>query len=120
MKVTRWWWFLCALAAINITAWFLAAASGNRAQVGWQLGLSAIYVFGCAWRSVFPVYDIPRICVVNPSASSVLIGRSIATLAELAFAAQWAVYLHASDLEGVRLVSLAIVPLIVIAETCSW
>jgi hypothetical protein len=120
MKVERWWATLCAVAALNITVWTFAAVSGDGHADGTQVLLSGIYVFGCAFRSVFPVYDIPRLCVVNPLASSVLIGRSVATLAELAFAAQWAVYLHGSSLEMVRAVSLTIVPLITIAEICSW
>ena len=120
MSVVSWWAGLCAVAVINIAAWTLAAVSGNHNFGSMQLVLSGIYVFGCAFRSVFPVYDIPRICMVDTWASSVLVGRSIATLAELAFAAQWAVYLHASELEWVRVLSLTIAPLIVIAEICSW
>jgi len=120
MKVVTWWVSLCVLAAINVTAWLVSAATGDRDLANLQLLLSGIYVFGCAFRSIFLVYDIPRIGVVDSWASSVLVGRTVATLAELAFAAQWAVYLHASPLESVRLVSLAIVPLIVIAEICSW
>ena len=120
MKVVKWWVSLCALAAINITAWLICGATVDRHLAEVQLVLSGIYVFGCAFRSAFLVYDIPRIGVVDSWASSVLIGRTVATLAELAFAAQWAVYLHASPLDGVRLVSLGIVPLIVIAEICSW
>jgi hypothetical protein len=120
MKVVAWWVFLSAVAAINIVAWSLAAGSDDRDAASVQLALSGIYVFGCAFRSFFPVYDIPRLCLVNSWACSVLIGRTVATLAELAFAAQWAVYLHASGLESVRMVSLTIVPLIVIAEVCSW
>ncbi len=118
MSVRAWWAGLSAVAAINIAIWACAAASLDTAGV--QVALSAIYVFGCAYRSFLPVYDIPRICIVDSWASSVLVGRTIATLAELAFAAQWAVYLHASDLEAVRLVSLAIVPLIAIAQLCCW
>jgi hypothetical protein len=120
MKVERWWATLCVVAAFNITLWTVAAVSGGAHADRMQILLSGIYVFGCAFRSVFPVYDIPRLCVVNPPASSVLIGRSVATLAELAFAAQWAVYLHGSALEMARVVSLTIVPLIAIAEICSW
>jgi hypothetical protein len=120
MKVRRWWYTLCVVAACNVAAWTVAALSGGAHADPAQLVLSALYVFGCAFRSVFPVYDIPRLCVVNPRASSVLIGRSIATVAELAFAAQWAVYLHGSQLDMVRGVSLTIVPLIAIAEICSW
>jgi hypothetical protein len=120
VKVTRWWASLCALAAINITAWIIIAALGAGAQDRAQVLLSGIYVFGCAFRSFFPVYDIPRLCVVDSWVSRVLIGRSVATLAELAFAAQWAVYLHASEQEGVRMVSLTIVPLVAIAQACCW
>lgn len=120
MKVQRWWAALCALAALNIAAWVATARWGSGHPDSVQIVLSGIYVFGCAFRSVFPVYDIPRLCVVSPRVSSVLIGRSIATLAEIAFAAQWAVHLHGSSLEMVRAVSVTIVPLICIAEICSW
>jgi hypothetical protein len=120
MSVARWWAILSTVAVINIAAWSFAAVSVDPHTAGMQLVLSGIYVFGCAYRSFLPVYDIPRICVVDSWASSVLIGRSVATLAELAFAAQWAVYLRGSELESVRLVSLAIVPLIAIAQVCCW
>lgn len=120
MSVRAWWAALSAVAVINIAAWTIAAASGDRDLDTVQLALSGIYVFGCAFRSFLPVYDIPRLCLVDTWASRVLIGRSVATLAELAFAAQWAVYLHGSELEGVRIVSLTIVPLIAIAQICCW
>ena len=120
MNVARWWALLRAIAAINIVAWTIAATSDDHNLVSAQLVLSGIYVFGCAFRSFLPVYDIPRLCVVDSWASGVLIGRSVATLAELAFAAQWAVYLHGSELEWVRAVSLTIVPLIAVAQICCW
>lgn len=120
VSVVKWWAGLSALAVINIAAWTYAVVTGERAFGDAQVVLSGLYVFGCAYRSFLPVYDIPRICIVDSFASSVLVGRSVATVAELAFAAQWAVYLHASDLESVRLLSLTIVPIIVIAEICSW
>jgi hypothetical protein len=120
MSVVAWWASLCLVAAINIAVWiFIAATGGDHLSIV-QLTLSGIYVFGCAYRSALPVYDIPRIGMVDSWASSVLVGRSVATVAELAFAAQWAVLLHASELPVVRVVSLTIVPLIVIAEICSW
>jgi hypothetical protein len=120
MSVATWWTSLCVVAVINIAAWTFAATSGSHAVDSAQLVLSGIYVAGCAFRSALPVYDIPRLCLVDSWASSVLVGRTVATLAELAFAAQWAVYLHASSLEWVRELSLTIVPLIVIAEVFSW
>ncbi|MBC8027486.1 MAG: hypothetical protein H7Y89_15955 [Steroidobacteraceae bacterium] len=120
MSVATWWASLCAVAVVNIAAWTFAATSGHPAVDSTQLVLSGIYVFGCAFRSALPVCDIPRLCLADSWASSVLIGRSVATVAELAFAVQWAVYLHASELEWARELSLTIVPLIVIAELFSW
>jgi hypothetical protein len=90
-----------------------------------QLLLSAVYVAGCVFRSVLPVVDIPRLVLIDSRLSSVLVGRSVATVAELCFAAQWALFLHATASLGggspfVQAVSLAVVPLIVLAEASSW
>jgi hypothetical protein len=86
--------------------------------------LSAVYVFGCAFRSALPVFDIPRICLINIWLSSVVVGRSVATCAELCFVAQWALMLRLlaqrSDSVLTRWVSLSILPLIGLAELCSW
>ncbi len=89
-----------------------------------QLLLSAGYLLGCAFRSVLPVFDIPRVVLIDSWLSNVIVGRSVATVAELCFAAQWALILHRMALLShslpVRSVSLVIVPLILIAEGCSW
>jgi hypothetical protein len=124
---------LRANAVLNVALWSLAAAAVMREQASipvdtgaayMQLLLSAVYVAGCAYRSFLPVIDIPRIVLVDSRLSSVLIGRSVATVAELCFAMQWALILHrAAVLVGspfVLAVSFIVVPLIVVAETCSW
>jgi hypothetical protein len=71
-----------------------------------------------------PVYDVPRICLFDFGVSSVMVGRSVATVAELCFVAQWALMLHeiSRTLGSVvgKVASLALVPLIAIAEICSW
>jgi hypothetical protein len=86
--------------------------------------LSAVYVFGCAFRSVLPVYDVPRLCLFDTWLSNVIVGRSVATVAELSFASQWAFLLYAaaraSESSVARRVSLVLVPLIATAEVCSW
>jgi hypothetical protein len=132
--VISWRYLLCAVALFNIVAWALSAVAlrvrGDALAADvhrvrrLQLALSAIYVFGCAFRSVFPVYDVPRICLFNHWLSSVAVGRSVATVAELCFVAQWALLLNeisraARSTIGI-VTSLVIVPLIVVAETCSW
>jgi hypothetical protein len=134
VSVMSWWYCLCALGALNIIAWSLSALALNRRHAvvsrrlyrmrRLQLSLSAVYVFGCAFRCAFPVYDVPRICLFDHWFSSVLVGRSVATVAELCFVAQWALLLHAisratRSMVG-RVASLAVVPLIAVAETCSW
>ena len=132
--VFSWWCLLCALSALNITAWVLAAAALRRQQslmsvaayavCRQQLLLSAVYVFGCAYRSVLPVFDVPRICLFDVWLSSALVGRSVASAAELCFVAQWALILRTaervSDSMVLRSVSRLLVPLIVAAEVCSW
>ena len=130
------WWhvLLCAIATLNVILWSRSAFMVTHSPAAnhgvadaashLQLLLSAAYVFGCAFRSVLPVYDIPRIVLVNSRLSSVMIGRSIATVAELCFAAQWALILHRmallSDSLPAQIASLLIMPLIVLAEACSW
>jgi hypothetical protein len=132
--VTLWHGLLRAIAVLNLALWSLSAVAVPRgpaaihaathAAFHLQLLLSAGYVLGCAFRSVLPVYDIPRLVLVDSRLSSVLVGRSVATVAELCFAAQWALITHRiAVLSGSPLghvVSLAIVPLIVLAEAWSW
>jgi hypothetical protein len=132
--VISWWYFLCGVAVLNIAALFLSAITLKRrsqvlspeayARRRAQFLLCAVYVFGCAFRCAFPVYDVPRICVVDSWLSSVMIGRSVATVAELCFVAQWALMLRetsrAADSILGNITSVALVPLIAIAEACSW
>jgi hypothetical protein len=134
VSVISWWYCLLAVAAFNILALFLSAmVLKHRSHVGspeegstrrLQLLLCAVYVFGCAFRSAFPVYDVPRLCVIDSWLSSVMVGRAVATLAELCFVAQWALMLReisraAGSVVG-NIASMALVPLIAIAEACSW
>lgn len=129
------WWHtsLRAIAVLNVALWSLAAVAATRAPAlagvetdrgNLQLLLSAVYVAGCAFRSFLPVVDIPRLVLVDSRLSSVVVGRSVATVAELCFAAQCALLLHRiaslSDSPFGQAVSFAVVPLIVLAEACSW
>jgi hypothetical protein len=132
--VFSWWYLLCGVAALNILLWSLSAAVLKRQQTALssesysscrlQMALSALYVFGCAFRSVIPVFDVPRIALFDTWLSSVIVGRSVATVAELAFVMQWALLLRASARATgaitAKVVSRAVVPLIVVAEICSW
>jgi hypothetical protein len=134
-RAVAWWHgLLRANAVLSLALWTMSALALMRAgtmhhhetaascQV--QLLLSAGYVGACAFRSWFPVYDIPRIVIVNSRFSSIIIGRSVATVGELCFAAQWSAILHGMSLMShsvfVQASSLAIVSLIALAEVFSW
>jgi hypothetical protein len=134
MTVQTWWLFLCGVGTLNVAAWALSVRLLARRRTSLHpevyqtrrllMLLSAVYVFGCAYRCFFLVYDVPRICLFDTWFSSVLVGRTVATLAELSFVAQWALMLRESSrvtgsMVG-KVVALALVPLIAIAETCSW
>src|SRR6202044_739681 len=127
-----WWWSLLTLVSgANIAAWFLlyrqlqpTGALGSAPGIEAMLLLCAGYVFGCAFRSLLPRADVQRICLFDTWLSSVMIGRSVATVAELCFAAQWALMLRATSRAADSVVgniaAVALVPLIAIAEACSW
>jgi hypothetical protein len=132
--LTIWWMSLCAAAAINTVLWVLAARQLDRRKAGMSaavhamrvrlLWLAAIYTAGCGFRSVFPMIDVPRICLHDTGLSRIIIGRSVATAAELGFALQLALLLRVeSAAAGGRLaalVSRVIVPCIGVAELFSW
>jgi hypothetical protein len=145
-----WWWSLLTIVSgVNIAIWFLlyrqlheqpagglggisgieltflrAGSLGSASNIQLMLLLCAAYVFGCAFRSFLPRADVQRICLFDTWLSSVVVGRSVATVAEICFAAQWAIILHqlgtmtASD--TTLNAAWVIVPLILIAECFSW
>jgi hypothetical protein len=132
--VAIWWGFLVAVSAVNLALLLVPraayrrnpfAAPGNPSSVIEPLLLlTAVYVWVCAFRSILPRADVQRICLFDTWLSSVLIGRSVATIAELCFAAQWAIVLRelarVSRSDTAKNISTAILPLIGVAECFSW
>jgi hypothetical protein len=131
--VAVWWCFLIGVSALNLALLFgLFAASRKNASSGRNVALvieplillSAAYVFGCAFRSILPRADVQRICLFDTWLSSVLIGRSVATVAELCFALQWAIVLRelgrVAHSDTAKNIARMIVPLIALAECFSW
>jgi hypothetical protein len=129
-----WWWSLLTLVSgANIALWFLlyrefneqpTGSPGATSGIGLMLLLCAAYVFGCAFRACLPRADVQRICLFDTWLSSVVVGRSVATVAEICFAAQWAMILHQlgafTGAETTLNAAWMIVPLILIAECFSW
>ena len=133
-EVFVWWFALCVVSAVNVLALSYSARvlwqkQGRMpaevyASRRLQLLLSAGYVLGCAYRSALPVFDVQRICLFDSWLSSVIVGRSVATVAELCFVTQWALLMReisqVTQSRPGRLAALAVLPLIAVAETCSW
>jgi hypothetical protein len=119
---------------LNVAAWCVSArllarpdahlsadVRATRQRLRW---LSAVYVAGCGFRSVFPMVDVPRTCLHDTWISRIVIGRLVATGAELCFAAQWALLLReagaaAGGGPAARLARI-LLPVIVLAELLSW
>src|SRR5580693_3951434 len=129
-----WWWSLLTLVSgANIAIWFLlyhqlheqpTGRLGGTPGIELMLLLCAAYVFGCAFRSFLPRADVQRICLFDTWLSSVVVGRSVATVAEICFAAQWAIMLYqlgtTTGADTTLNAAWVIVPLILIAECFSW
>jgi hypothetical protein len=132
--VLVWWLFLCAVAAVNVAAWLYSARHLSRqrpttppeihalrVRLSW---LAAVYVAGCAFRSVLPMIDASRFCLHDTWMSRIVVGRSIATVAELSVAAQLALVLRvAGTAAGGGLAVVAsrfVLPVIALAEVFSW
>ncbi len=131
--VALWWSFLILVSGGNIALLLGLIARVRRTDAAPRDGifaieplllLSAAYVLGCAFRSILPRADVQRICLFDTWLSSVFVGRSVATVAEICFVAQWAIVLRAfaevANAESARNISKTIVPLVVLAEACSW
>jgi hypothetical protein len=124
--VSVWWGFLLVVSSVNVLFWLSLNRYLRRITLRFELlvVLSAAYVFGCAFRAILPRADVQRICLFDTWLSSVFLGRSVATVAEICFVTQWAIILRhlAGTAESItaRNIANAIVPLIVLAECCSW
>ena len=134
ISVENWWLFLSIVSVLNIGLWIFSLIIFKRSKekfskniYPWRkimLWCSGIYVLVCAFRSFLPRIDLERICLVDTVFSNMFIGRSAATIAEIAFIVQCAILLReAGKGAGDRLalfVSLSLVPIIVVAEGFSW
>lgn len=125
--VLRWWSFLFVVSVGNLVLWVVIAREMQGLSDGYvaqQLLLSGIFAAACAFRSILPRVDLERRCLWNSPLSSIFVGRSVATVAELAFAGQCALLIaKLSALTGnasLQVVGWSIVPLILLAQLCCW
>ena len=131
--VVAWWAVMSGIGLLNIGLWIAFGFRRRRrtprdrdwaAYWRWQWYLSGLYVLGCASRCFVLRSDVNRYALIDSWIASVAVGRSVATVAELAFVAQWTVLLllfaRASRADFAARCAWPIVPLIVLAEFASW
>ena len=130
--VAVWWMFLATVSTVNIALWLVLHRQYQKPTdtqhdlfpIKLMLWLGAAYVFGCAFRSFIPRADVQRIVLFDHWISSVMVGRSVATIAEVCFVIQWALVLRylgrMTNSDTVLNISKLIVPMILVAEACSW
>jgi len=123
----RWWQLISAVSVGNIILWSGAAwglMSESDPYRFKQLALSGLFVAACAFRSFLPRVDLERICLWDVSLSSVVVGRTVATIAELCFASQCALLLFKLSAEtgssAITTIAVAVLPIVVVAELACW
>jgi len=124
--VLSWWRALRALAVLNISLWlavlYFGPVSGARGEL--QLALSGVYVLVCAYRSVLPRVDLERLVVVDTRLSSIFLGRTAATVAEICFALQLGLLVHQlgvhAGLPWVQTAAWTVPVFMVVAQGFCW
>lgn len=121
-----WWKWLVAFSLLNCFSWLFLwlHCVSETASFRTHMQLSLVYTLVCAFRSVFPRVDLERLVLFDSPFSSVFLGRSAATIAEISFAIQVSmVWTRVGQLTGVEFLEL-IAPWIVgslsIAQLFCW
>ncbi len=124
----RWWTLLKFIAVANLLFWLATALTVDHSGelVVPHLILSGIYATVCAFRSFRPRIDLERTVLVDDRASSIVAGRSAATIAEVSFAIQIGLAVRQVGLAaGMEPFQVVVPVLIVVALTtaqmfCWW
>jgi hypothetical protein len=121
-----WWTLLRAGSLLNLlllALLWLEPLPAQGAPLAQRL-CASIYVGVCAFRSFLPRVDLERTVLVDHPLSSIALGRSAATLAEMAFTVQIALFVHRlaeqAQQPALTLLAIGIVPLIAVAQACCW
>ena len=128
-KTFLWWKLLCCISVFNLLIWswtylqFQGQPNPTNYQK-WHLVLSGIYTCVCAYRSVLPRIDLERYCLFDSQWSSVALGRTAATIAEISFACQLGLLLHewgdTYDHPLCKFWSFVVPPLLGLAQVFCW
>lgn len=121
-----WWRALCGLAVVNICLWIIVwrLSPSTDSHTSLQLLLSGVYVLVCAYRSVLPRVDLERLVVVDSRLSSIFLGRTAATVAEICFGIQLGLLVHQlganAGLPWVQSAAWAVPVFMIVAQVFCW
>lgn len=117
---TFWWNILCTGIVVNIVLLVKCEAITNHEKR--QKVLSSLFILSNTIRSVFPRIDVERICYFDSILSTTIVGRSLATGAEIALSLQIATnLLHIMKDSTVRsFLPYILPPAICIAQILCW
>lgn len=123
-----WWSCLKGIAWFNLSLWIFTAVAApsvsDNPSAQWHRLLSLIFTSVCAFRSFYPRVDLERVVMVDHWLSSIVLGRSSATVAELAGASQVGLFLwDVGDKHGLdwpKYIGVALVPMVGVAQCCCW
>ncbi|MBL90477.1 MAG: hypothetical protein CMH56_01505 [Myxococcales bacterium] len=125
-KTIRWWRGMVALGLFNMVLWVVVVSrlKHEGPYVPWHVLFSGVFTAVCAFRSMLPRIDLERYCLLDSMASSMVIGRTGATLAEISFACQIALILHEAgnlaDLAWVQMLAYPVVFSLTLAQVFCW
>ena len=127
-SVAVWWAVMSVIGVVNIALWGHMARRLTRGDLfrheRLQLIFGGIYVLGTASRCFVLRSDVARFAMFDSWFSTVLVGRSIATVAEISFGVQWALLLwwmaRRTGQPGAKLLAYPLVPLLTTAQCCAW
>ena len=123
-KISLWRFALGAISLLNLALWLLSRGAAGDAFGRRQWILAGVFTAVCAFRSVLPRIDLERFVLIDHPLSSVFIGRSLATVAEVAFAAQVSLALREisaqTGIAGIGTYALCVVPLLAAAQLFCW
>ncbi|MCH2045500.1 MAG: hypothetical protein MK212_15390 [Saprospiraceae bacterium] len=133
-SVLIWWSIMAAITVFNLLflIWAYRRLKSELPSMSpilqkirnWQFALASIYMLGCGSRALIPRGDLRRIGFWDSWLSSIVLGRSIATIAELSFVAQWCLILYEAGKhtgnKSIQFLAKLPFPIIFIAEISSW
>ena len=117
---------MMALGLFNTVLWVVVVSQLKHEgpYVPWHVLCSGVFTAVCAFRSMLPRIDLERYCLLDSMASSMVIGRTGATLAEISFACQIALLLHEAgnlaELHWVQMLAYPVVFLLSLAQVFCW